>query len=159
MSLFPVNHISDNWIDKMFLQNFNFSMVMNRDRHQGIRCMMRFYPMFINFFSWNDPLWYSPPILCLFRRNTAILPVPSSVMSFDENTIRCKGCTSATGCMNSNPIKLICNCMKTGARSQDIYTQLSIITWGANAKLPDGTSILKGPVLYVVRSRNILIMR
>lgn len=40
-----------------------------------------------------------------FRKNAAAVVVPKGIVSFNENTLRCKCCTSARSYMKNKPIR------------------------------------------------------
>lgn len=104
-SISKLNELDDYWNSKVFLGQEDFKRVMPRDLFRNIRSSLQLYPNYDPEIATVDPLWHSRVMLEHFTRNASNVAVPFGVTSLDENTVRCKGRTSARCYMKSKPVK------------------------------------------------------
>lgn len=105
MSLTRLSANSDYSCIRIFLRQGDFSAVMSQDDYKCIRSGMRFYPIYSHEDAVWDSLWDSRIWFDHFRRKAAADGVPTDVLIFDDNNIRCKAHTAARGCIKRKPIK------------------------------------------------------
>lgn len=121
--------------------NNDFRSVTSRDTYKLIPAALRFYLCYDHETAVVDRLSHSHLKMEHFQRNAATMAVPTSVISFDENTIRCKGRTLARTFMKTKPVKLgICFYTSVGG-SLDTYILSPTFVLGSKAEFPRQSEI------------------
>ena len=105
MSIVKFNAIEDYWSQSFFSGHADFKRVMSRYDFTNIRSSLTFEPQYSHAVAVRDPLWHSRKIMMNFLQNCAATAVSVGVLSFDENTIRCKARTGARSYIKSKPVK------------------------------------------------------
>lgn len=91
----------------MFLGNNDFIWVMLRARLKDIRGNVRLYPYYVHDGATESHLWHSEMLLDHIAKNCASVSVPTCVTTLDDNTVRCKGRTTAHSYMESKLFKFV----------------------------------------------------
>lgn len=89
----------------MFFASPDFRNSMKWNTYQYIQKRFHLHSDLDHNIVYRDPSCHSPSLLDHFWKSSAEFAVPTTVTSFDENTISCKGWTSANIYTKSKPIK------------------------------------------------------
>lgn len=122
-SLNRFNNMESYWRTDMFTGNRDFRKVMGRARFKEVCSPVRPYPYYDHRQPAENPIQHSDTVVDHLAKNCASVVLRTGVKSLDENTVRCKGRTSAPPYIRSNPVKFGI-CFYVVAKWRNIFTHV-----------------------------------
>lgn len=104
-SLNRFNNMESYWQTVILMGNRDFGKVMGSASFKEVRANVRTYLYYYHDEAVENQIWYLDTVLDHLAENFAPVAVSIGVTSLDENTVRCKGKTSALSYITRKLIK------------------------------------------------------